>query len=196
MRIVAFDFDGTITKKDTLIEFIKFSRGRKAFYIGFFKYAPLLFLMKIHLYSNWLVKQKIFAHFYAKESYQNFKAICKSFFQCNKCLVYSQAIKCIENHKKEGDTVVIVTASIEDWVIYFAQWLGVDDVIGTKIEVVDGNLSGQFFTKNCYGQEKVNRLIEKYPNRNEYELIVYGDSRGDKELLSYANQKIYKPFSK
>lgn len=34
-QIVAFDFDGTITNRDTLLEFIKFAKGKTAFYLGF-----------------------------------------------------------------------------------------------------------------------------------------------------------------
>lgn len=33
-----------------------------------------------------------------------------------------------------------------------------------------------------------------FPNRSEYYLIAFGDSRGDKELLEYADEGHYKPF--
>ena len=40
--IAVFDFDGTITTKDTLLYFILFTRGYWAFMMGFFLYSPLL----------------------------------------------------------------------------------------------------------------------------------------------------------
>ena len=40
---------------------------------------------------------------------------------------------------------------------------------------------------NCYGKEKVNRLKEVEPNRNDYHLTAYGDSRGDKEMFAFAD---------
>ena len=49
MRIYAFDFDGTLTTKDTLIEFIRFSKGRVRLFLGFLLFSPLLILMKLHL---------------------------------------------------------------------------------------------------------------------------------------------------
>jgi phosphoserine phosphatase len=67
-------------------------------------------------------------------------------------------------------------------------------VLGTQIEVADGSLTGRFLTKNCYGQEKVKRLLEQYPDRREYHLTAYGDSRGDKEMLAFADESYYKPF--
>ena len=64
MRIAVFDFDGTVTTKDTLLEFIKFVRGPVSFYAGFLRYAPQLLAYKLGLYPNWKVKQQIFSHFF------------------------------------------------------------------------------------------------------------------------------------
>lgn len=61
MRIYAFDFDGTLTTKDTLIEFIRFSKGRVRLFLGFLLFSPLLILMKLHLYPNWKAKQRVFS---------------------------------------------------------------------------------------------------------------------------------------
>jgi predicted GNAT family N-acyltransferase len=64
----------------------------------------------------------------------------------------------------------------------------------TKVEVKEGRLTGRFLTKNCFGKQKVVRLQELYPDRKEMVLTAYGDSRGDKEMLDYANEGYYKPF--
>ena len=45
-----------------------------------------------------------------------------------------------------------------------------------------------------YGQEKVERIRSLFPQRDTYQLIAYGDSRGDKEMLDYADEKHYRPF--
>jgi len=87
--------------------------------------------------------------------------------------------------------VLIVSASIDYWVQPFFPEV---KVVGTQVEVEDGCLTGRFLTKNCYGQEKVNRILALYPHRNEYELIAFGDSAGDKELLAFADEAHYKPF--
>jgi phosphoserine phosphatase len=67
-------------------------------------------------------------------------------------------------------------------------------VLGTQIEIAGGKLTGHFLTKNCYGPEKVNRILDLYPDRCVYHLTAYGDSRGDKELLAFADESHYKPF--
>ena len=67
-------------------------------------------------------------------------------------------------------------------------------MLGTQIEVKDGMLTGRFLTRNCYGQEKVNRILALYPNRQDYYLTAFGDSRGDKEMLAWADESYFKPF--
>ena len=45
---------------------------------------------------------------------------------------------------------------------------------------------------NRYGQEKVVRLLEQIPDLENNYLIVYGDSKGDSQLLKYANESHYR----
>lgn len=194
-KIVVFDFDGTIVSKDTLLEFIKYTQGKFAFCVIFLLFSPLLMLMKLHLYSNEKVKQKLWSFIYQGVSLSDFQQMCESFAKANKHLIYCKAQNRIEEHITAGDKVLIITANIENIVSLFAHSLGVYDVIGTQIEVKDDKLTGLLATPNCYGREKVRRLREKYPNRNDYELIVYGDSRGDFELMNYADKRYYKFFT-
>lgn len=196
-RIAAFDFDGTITRKDTLIEFLRFAGGSVRFYAVFALYFPLLVLMKLKLYSNHKTKEKIFAHYFKGMQIDQFDDLCRRFFdQKWQSLIYAEAKAQIAKHKVQGDEVVIISASIENWVRYFADALQADKLLATQVEVQNGKITGRFLTANCYGKEKVNRLLSAYPERNKYYLIVYGDSRGDKELLQFADEQHYKQFVK
>ena len=190
-QIVAFDFDGTLTTKDTLIEFIRYACGTGAFVKGFLRYAHLLVLMKLGLYPNWKAKQKVFAYFFEGMKIEEFDGLCQRFAKDNQHLLRPKGIEAIQQALAEGAEVLIVSASIDNWVNAFFNTLC---VVGTQIEIKDGLLTGRFLTKNCYGQEKVNRILALYPNRSEYHLTAYGDSRGDKELLAFADESDYKPF--
>ena len=190
-QIVAYDFDGTLTTKDTLIEFIRYACGTGAFVKGFLRYAHLLVLMKLGLYPNWKAKQKVFAYFFEGMKIEEFDGLCQRFAKDNQHLLRPKGIEAIQQALDKGAEVLIVSASIDNWVQpFFAEV----KVLGTQVEVIDGKLSGRFLTKNCYGQEKVNRILALYPNRSEYHLTAYGDSRGDKELLTFADESHYKPF--
>ena len=192
-KIYAFDFDGTLTTKDTLLEFIRFAKGTLAFGLGFLRYAHLLVLMRLGGYPNWKAKQKVFAHFFKGMSIDDFDALCQEFAASSKHLLRPKGIEAINKAQSEGSEVLIVSASIDNWVQPFFANV---KVLGTQIEVVDDKLTGRFLTKNCYGQEKVNRILALYPNRQDYHLTAYGDSRGDKELLAWADESYFKPFRK
>jgi len=190
-KIYAFDFDGTLTTKDTLIEFIRYAKGSMALGLGFLRYAHLLVLMKLGLYPNYKAKQKVFAHFFKNTTLDDFNALCKAFAASSSHLLRPNAIEAIDLAIKEESEVVIVSASIDNWVQPFFPQV---KVVGTQIEVIDGKLTGRFLSKNCYGQEKVNRILSLYPNRQDYHLTAYGDSRGDKEMLAFADESYFKPF--
>ena len=190
-KIYAFDFDGTLTTKDTLIAFIRYACGDKAFCWGFLRYSPLLLLMKLGYYPNWKVKQKVFSYFFKGMSFNEFAQLGRLFALDNGHLLRPKGVEMVQKALAEEAEVLIVSASIDNWVQPFFPDA---NVLGTKIEVVNGSLTGRFLTKNCYGQEKVNRILALYPDRSTYHLIAYGDSRGDKELLSFADEPHFKPF--
>lgn len=195
-KIYAFDFDGTLTTKDTLPEFIRFAKGSGQMFCGFLLFSPLLLLMKLHLYPNWKAKQQVFSYFFKGMNIDDFNALCTHFAEQNKHLLRPAGIEKVRQAiEEEQATVLIISASIDNWVrSLFDEIDKKIQVLGTQIEIKGGCLTGRFTTKNCYGQEKVNRLTALYPHREAYELIAFGDSRGDKELLDFADKGFYKPF--
>lgn len=189
-EVVVFDFDGTLITKDSLLEFIIFSKGLWRFYIGMLLCLPILIAYALKIYSNSQAKEKIFSHYFKGMSYSDF---------CNKGQNFSFKIDKFTNqsvidllcmHKAKGRTIYIVTASIEEWVRPWAQRNGIDKVIGTQIDQKRGMISGNFLSANCYGDEKVKRFLEIEPNRENYYLYVYGDSKGDEAMFELANEWI------
>lgn len=165
MKICAFDFDGTLTKKDTFVEFIRYVHGERKTMTGFLLHLPLLLLMKLHLYSNQKAKQKVFSWFFRNMEIGRFNLLCRDFAHTNKQrLLRPTGIKRIRKALEEGDKVIIISASIDNWVCPFFDEFGDKiQIEGTQIEVKNGHLTGMFTTANCYGQEKVNRLKALYP---------------------------------
>ena len=160
--VIATDFDGTLTRRDTLIEFIRFAKGDVGFFFGFLLFSPLIVLMKLHLYPNWKTKQKVFYYFFRGTSIEEFNRLGKEFADHSQHLLRWGGLELIEKAKAEGTDIVVISASIDNWVQpFFPELL----VLGTQVEVKDGLLTGRFSTKNCYGQEKVNRLLSVFPDR-------------------------------
>ena len=197
-KLYCFDFDGTLTTSDTLLEFIKYAKGRSRFLMVFLMYSPLLVMMKLHLYPNWKAKQQIFAHLFADMRIEKFDALCRGFAEENQHLLRPKGITLVHEALVAGAQVFIVSASIDNWVRPFFDIRNLKgvQVLGTQIEVEDGKLTGNFKSNNCYGKEKVHRIAEvlKSFERSEYEIEAFGDSRGDKEMLAFADKGHFKPF--
>lgn len=192
-RVYCFDFDGTLTTKDTLVEMIRYSRGTLRCLWGFLRYSPLLVLMKCRLYPNWKAKEKLFAYYYKGETAGDFMRECRGFARDRKDLLRPQATEKLREAVAEGARVFVVSASVDTWVRPFVG--DQVEVVGTQVEVVDGRLTGRFRTRNCYGQEKVNRIRALLTGpRSEYEIFAYGDSRGDREMLEDADHGFFQPF--
>ncbi len=186
--IAVFDLDGTLTTKDTLLEFIKFACGVPRFYWGFLLFCPILILMKLHLFPNWKAKQMFFSHFFKGWEYNDFKAKGQLFANEIEKMENRKMLEKLNGHLNHSDVVYVISASIFEWVQPWCEKIGVSRVLATQIEVdANGIISGRFATKNCYGKEKVRRLLEVEPERRSYILYAYGDSRGDKEMIAFSD---------
>ena len=149
-KIYAFDFDGTLTTKDTLLEFIRFAKGSGQMFRGFLLFSPLLLLMKLHLYPNWKAKQQVFSYFFKGMNIDDFNVLCTHFAEQNKHLLRPAGIEKVRQAiEEEQATVLIISASIDNWVRPFFDEIDKKiQVLGTQIETKGGRLTGQFTTKN------------------------------------------------
>ncbi|MGN6292498.1 MAG: HAD family hydrolase [Chitinophagaceae bacterium] len=192
--IAFFDFDGTITTKDTLLEFIKYSGGALPFYAGFLLKSPYLIAYKLKLISNQTAKEKVLAYFFRGMAVDEFQLKCDRFAnEIIPGLLRQGALGEIRELQQKGIDVVIVSASPENWIRQWASSINAS-LIATRLELKNGQLTGNILDKNCHGEEKVRRIREIYP-LSEYENIyAYGDSSGDKPMLSLAKYPHYKPF--
>ena len=193
-KIVFFDFDGTITKKDSLIEFLKFALGSFEYYKGLIALSPILLVYKLKIIPNHIAKEKLIAHFFKGCDSIHFNDIANrySIEEIDK-IIRPKALEKITWHIGKGHKVVVVSASMECWLKGWCDKNNLE-LLGTKLAVREGQMTGGFSTKNCYGIEKVNRIEENF-NLDDYDVIyAYGDSTGDREMLSIADEKYYKYF--
>jgi phosphatidylglycerophosphatase C len=193
-KLVLFDFDGTITTKDTLLEFILFYRGKRNFFAGLVILSPILALHLLKVIKNWRAKQYFLAWYLKGESVDRFNERCRQFADTKiPKLVRPKALEAIKQYKKEGYHIAVVSASAENWV---KPWCDFHELtcIATKLEVKNNAITGNISGKNCYGAEKCSRINEIFRLEDYSEVIAYGDTSGDKEMLDLAHKKFYKPF--
>lgn len=99
-------------------------------------------------------------------------------------------------HRAQGHRVVLVSASYEVYLHDVAAALDIEAVIATQLEV-DGSdrCTGRLDGDNCRGAEKVRRLERWFDSvgleRSLVRLWAYGDSAGDTEMLAYADHPVW-----
>jgi len=192
--IAAFDFDGTIIKRDSLFVFIWYVVSIKRIVLSTLKVMPYLVLYKLKVIPNFKAKEKLFTALFKGVSIADFNILCKDFAVVIQKMVKPEALEKIEWHRQNGHEIIIISASVENWIMPWATLNGIDTVLATQIQVIDGLITGKFLSKNCHGAEKVNRLLQHLPDRENYILYAYGDSSGDKDLLQFADHKFYRVF--
>ncbi|NOQ14615.1 MAG: HAD-IB family hydrolase [Methyloprofundus sp.] len=194
MNLALFDFDGTITSKDSLVDFIQYAVGKPKYYSGLLVLSPILMAFKLKLIANDHAKQQLISYFFKNWQETEFQRIATEYSvqQIDK-ITRPKAMQKIAWHQQQGHDLVIVSASMQSWLNQWCEQQGIT-LISTQLEMQDGLVTGKFATKNCHGAEKVARIKAQY-NLSEYrEIYAYGDSSGDKEMLAIATQPHYRYF--
>lgn len=186
--IAIFDFDGTLTTKDTFLEFIIYVYGRKKLYYGILINSIWIILMKLNLYPNWKAKQRIFSWFFKDMPYNEFIKWGYLFIKRIDEIINFSSIEILNKHLINNHTVYVISASIDEWVRPWCYKRGIKNIICTQVSINKSKkLTGKFLTSNCNGQEKVNRFTKLEPKRDNYTLYAYGNSIGDKEILEFSD---------
>jgi phosphatidylglycerophosphatase C len=190
LRIVAaFDFDGTITTRDSLVPFLFFLKGTwKALWL-FISLLSSLALFSLKIISRQTAKEKILTRFLAGMPIDVLRQKGAEYAAGSlKSLVRPEALERILWHQSQGHRCVIVSASIDLYLPIWAKEQGFDHVISSQLEITsDGRVTGILHGQNCWGEEKVHRLRAWLGDEKTVYLYAYGDSRGDQELLAIAD---------
>lgn len=195
MNLALFDFDGTITKKETISEFLRFCIGNARFVLAVVKIFPSILGYFSGLIGNQEIKERLL--FETVGGWQEEWLVEKGQEFAEKrlpSLVRPKALERIQWHKERGDRIVLISASLIYYLRPWADIVGIKEVIGVELEVEDGRITGKLLGENCYGAEKVRRLGELLDISNFDEIYAYGDSRGDREMLALANYPFFRPF--
>jgi phosphatidylglycerophosphatase C len=187
MKIAFFDFDGTITTRDSFIDFLIYATGYLNFIAGICILSPALLAFKCNFIPNWRAKEIVLSHFFKSWDMEEFRTLGAQYARERlPRIIRTTAMQRIAWHKSQGDLVVVVTAAIDCWIMDWCDRNGLD-LLATQLEVADGRLTGRLGTKNCYGPEKVRRIKAAYNLEEFSKIYAYGDSPGDREMLALAD---------
>jgi len=190
--VVAFDFDGTITTKDTFRLFLTRVRGPQDLATTFIRHAPQLGLALRGGGARDRAKQLICMDVLGGlDRRVAEEAAAETARQVERSLIRPDAADRIRWHQAEGHRIIVVSASFGAYVTLVAASLGIDEVIATRWEVdpETGTLTGRLDGLNVRGDAKVTLLDDHVGGRCELE-YAYGNSAGDTAMLARARHPV------
>lgn len=192
--VAVFDFDGTLTYRDSLLPFLHFVSGSTSTLTNLLLETPHVFQYLFNKLDRQGLKEALLKRFIKGKTSQEIQTQAVLFAkQVLPKLVRCEGIKRIAWHKNQGHRCVLISANLD---VYLNPWglqANFDDIISSRIEFSsDNKVTGQLIGCNCRGAEKVRRLTEVVGPRWEYVLYAYGDSEGDRELLDVADYPYYR----
>ena len=112
---------------------------------------------------------------------------------CIESLLLDKAFALLETHRKQGDTLLIITATNTVVTQPIATRLGVTHLIGSEAEIKSGCYSGKPSGIPAYREGKVIRLLEWLKSQREEAIEgawFYSDSHNDLPLLSLVDHPV------
>ncbi len=193
-NLALFDFDGTLTTKDTLFDFIRYAVGSKRYYRGLLKKLPMLIAFKLKFIPNDEAKMRMLSHYFKGYDAQKFRELGRSYALTQiDTILRKEAKDRLDYHKQQGDRIIVVSASLTCWLEPWCQKEEIE-LLSTQMEIDQGKLTGRFATPNCHDQEKVNRIRAHLDPSDYAEIYAYGDSSGDTQMLEMATHAYYRRF--
>jgi HAD superfamily hydrolase (TIGR01490 family) len=193
-NLALFDFDGTITNSDSFLLFVRKTVGIGRFCAGMTLMTPQISMFLINRYPNHCLKEDVLIRFFRNWPLDSFRKAADDF--CRKSIstiLRQEAWACLRRYQDQGDRVVIVSATPK---LILAPWCEKHglDLLATRLQVIDGRLTGRIEGENYRGQVKVTQILNRYRLSDYREIYAYGDTQGDRPMLALATHALYRPF--
>lgn len=190
-----FDFDGTLTYRDSFTLFLRVKLGFPRFIAGMAGLAIPATQHLLGIKNRDELKEDLIRNFLTGFSVAELGHLSDDF--CHHYwpkLMRLSGYAEVEGQLRRGAVVTLCSASPEIILMPFAERLGIN-LIGTRLEERNGTFTGAIQGRNCRQAEKVRRLENIYGDLNQYHVRAWGDSDGDKQLLAVADEPYYRWFN-
>lgn len=112
--------------------------------------------------------------------------------ECIEPIILPKGLALLDEHRAAGDKLLIITATNRFVTAPIAARLGVDTLLATECEMVDGRYTGRTTDVPCFREGKVTRL-ERWLQETGFDLSdssFYSDSMNDLPLLEQVSRPV------
>ena len=192
MALALFDFDGTLTTRDTYRPFLRLAIPARRMLAGGLAVSPVLLGHQLGLVSSAQARPWLTWAGFAGVSAARVRALG----QCYAADVLPGVIDAsmcsrLEEHQSQGDTVVVVSAGLDCYLRPWCQALGVG-LVCSELEDRGGVLTGRYRRGDCSGANKAAFVRSDIELSRFGEIAAYGDTDEDLELLALAHRRVYR----
>lgn len=189
--VAAFDFDGTLTHGGSVWSFLARTCGvRRTVLAGLSVFPRLVAAALFGGTSADRAKEELFRRTLGGRPAAELTEVASGFgISHYREHRRTDVAARLEQHRRQGHRIAIVSASPELYVAAVGTELGVDTVVATRLAVgPDGLLTGRYDGRNCRGEQKLERLRGWIDTHAPGALVwAYGNSAGDLRLLAGAD---------
>ena len=129
----------------------------------------------------------------SEHSFDKLNQLRKDFMETKiRPIFLEKAQNCIENHKKNGDSVLVITASNTFVTQPIVEMYGIEHLLATEPEFVSGRFTGKVSGIPCFQSGKIDNLMPWLEKNNENLIgsYFYSDSHNDLPLLELVDNPV------
>jgi phosphatidylglycerophosphatase C len=193
--LALFDFDGTVTTKDTFAPYLVRAFGATRVNIAFASLGMNALMVAGGLSTRDRFKERLLDRLFTDADYASLESAGLEHAGHVVRWYRPGALERILWHRERGHRLIMVSASLDLYLLPIARSLGFDDLLCTEIERDGSRCTGRMKGRNCRAAEKVRR-VERLLGRPlaDFEVYAYGDTAGDAEMLEHSNHPSFRPF--
>ena len=192
MNLALFDFDGTITKQDTFTKFIFYATPKTRLIIAGLCLLPIILLYKLKLLPASKTRPLVAKAAFIGRCHKAVNQLAQQYVdEYIPGVLRQSAIAQIKWHQQQGDTIYLVSASLNPYLELWCKQMGLK-LICSELEVKNGRYTGRYVQGDCSKHTKA-KLIKQTIQLSDYQQIyAYGDTPEDQQMLALADIRFYR----
>ena len=192
--LALFDFDGTLTTRETFPDFMRYAVARPRLLVGGVLLAPVVFgyrrgwvagnptrasIVQVGLRGVDAARLRAQGDAFAREVLPD--------------VLRPEAMTRLAWHRERGDRIVVVSGGLD---VYLAPWCATQrvELLCSVLAVRGGRITG-YAGAQCVGEEKVRRVRALCDPQAYAAIHAYGDTHEDNAMLAMAHHRTYRGHS-